>query len=289
MPHILLAAVLWGLLGPASYVALRDGVAPLEIAFWRAALAAPLFAVHAVAAGGGRAAFRAARGDLPALAAFGVVGVSVFYGAYQLAVREGGAALAAVLLYTAPAWVALLARGVLGERLTPRRLLAVALTLGGVALVATAGGGPLRVGTAAVGWGLLSGLSYALYYLFGRRYFARHPAPVVFTVALPVGALGLLPFVRFQETTTPAAWAAIVFVAVVPTYGAYLLYAAGLRRVDATRAATLATVEPVVAAVAAYAAFGERLAPLAYLGGAVVLAGVLLSTGAAEARPAPRR
>src|SRR5687768_3969976 len=117
MPHILLAAVLWGLLGPASYVALRDGVAPLEIAFWRAALAAPLFAAHAVAAGGGRAAFRAARGDLPALAAFGVVGVSVFYGAYQLAVREGGAALAAVLLYTAPAWVALLARGVLGERL----------------------------------------------------------------------------------------------------------------------------------------------------------------------------
>jgi len=275
MLHVLLAAVLWGLLGPASYVALRDGVAPLEIAFWRAALGALLFGAHALARSG-TAGFRAARADLPALAAFGVVGVSVFYGAYQLAVREGGASLAAVLLYTAPAWVALLARVVLGERLTPRRLLAVALTLGGVALVATAGGGPLRVGAAAVTWGLVAGFAYALYYLFGRRYFARHPAPVVFAVALPVGALGLLPFVRFHEKTA-AAWAAILFVAVVPTYFAYLLYAAGLRRTEATRAATVATMEPVVAAVAAYAAFGERLAPLAYVGAAVVLAGVLLA------------
>src|SRR5688572_9249773 len=104
MLHVLVAAVLWGLLGPASYLALRDGVAPLEIAFWRAALGALLFGAHALA-GGGRAAFRPARADLPALVAFGVVGVSVFYGAYQLAVREGGAALASVLLYTAPAWV----------------------------------------------------------------------------------------------------------------------------------------------------------------------------------------
>jgi DME family drug/metabolite transporter len=195
-----------------------------------------------------------------------------------------------VLLYTAPAWVALLARIALGERLTARRLLAVALTLAGVALVATAGGGPLRVGGAAVAWGLLSGASYALYYLFGRRYFARHPAPVVFAVALPVGALGLLPFVRVHEKTL-AAWAAILFVAVVPTYLAYLAYAAGLRRVEATRAATAATVEPVVAAVAAFVAFGERLAPLAYLGGAVVLAGVLLTAtaGADAAAGAPSR
>jgi DME family drug/metabolite transporter len=55
--------------------------------------------------------------------------------------------------------------------------------------------------------------------------------------------------------------------------------------VDATRAATVATVEPVVAAVAAYLAFGEVLAPLGYLGAAVVLAGVLVT--ATERAPAP--
>ena len=258
-------------------------MAPLEIAFWRAAIAAVLFGAHA-AATGGAAALRRARPDLPAFAAFGLVGIGVFYGAYQLAVRSGGAAVASVLLYTAPAWVALLARVVLGERLGGRKLVAVGLTLAGVALVATAGGGAVRLGVAAVAWGLLSGFTYALYYLFGRRYFAVHATPTVFAVALPVGALGLLPFVPFADKSG-AAWAAILFIAVVPTYGAYLLYAAGLRRVDATRAATLATLEPVVAAVAAYAVFGERLAPLAYVVSAVVLVGVVIAASGRTTSP----
>lgn len=43
-----------------------------------------------------------------AVLGFGLVGISLFYGAYQLAIESGGAALAAVLLYTAPAIVALL-------------------------------------------------------------------------------------------------------------------------------------------------------------------------------------
>ncbi|HEY0971604.1 MAG TPA: EamA family transporter [Gemmatimonadales bacterium] len=271
MTQIILAATLWGLLGPVAYVALREGVSPLEIAFWRAAMAAVLYAAHAAV----RGSWRIARGDLPAVVAFGAVGVSVFYGSYMLAVERGGAALAAVLLYTAPAWVALLARIFLGERLGVRKLVALAATLAGVVLVATAGGGEVRAGATGIALGLVAGWSYALYYLFGRRYFARYEAAGVLALALPVGALGLLPFVDFVPKGG-AAWGALVFLAVVPTYGAYLLYGAGLRRVEATRAATVATIEPVVAAVAAYAVFGERLSPMGYVGAAVVLGGVLL-------------
>jgi DME family drug/metabolite transporter len=271
VPYILLAATLWGLLGPVAYVALREGVSPLEIAFWRAALGSVLHVAHAAV----RGSWRIERRDVPAVVAFGAVGVSVFYGSYMLAVERGGAALAAVLLYTAPAWVALLARIFLGERLGARKLVALAATLAGVVLVATAGGGALRVDTAGIVWGLVAGWSYATYYLFGRRYFARYDAAGVLALALPVGALGLLPFVDFAPKSR-AAWGALLFLAVVPTYAAYLLYAAGLRRVEATRAATVATIEPVVAAVAAYVAFGERLSPMGYVGGAVVLGGVLL-------------
>lgn len=263
---------------------MRAGVTPLEIAFWRAALAAVLFAVHALAIGRLRVAPRA----LPGLAAFGLAGVSVFYGAYLLAVQRGGAALASVLLYTAPAWVAIIARVVFGDRITARRAGAIALTLAGVALVAAGSGGGgagVRASASGIAWGLVAGWAYALYYLAGRRLFERHAPATVFAVVLPIGALGLLPFVDFAPKTATA-WAAIAFVAAVPTYGAYLLYAAGLRRVDPTRAATLATVEPVVAALAAWAAFGEVLPPLGYLGAAVVLAGVVL---AARAEAAPAR
>lgn len=267
---ILAAATLWGLLGPVATVAMREGVSALEIAFWRAALGGLLYAIHTVVSG----RWRVAWSDVPAVAAFGLVGVSLFYSSYLLAVERGGAALAAVLLYTAPAWVAVLARLFLGERLTTLRIGAVAATVGGVALVATAGSAAVRVTPSALAWGLTAGGSYALYYLFGRRYFALYPAATVLGIALPVGALGLTPFVDLGPRSA-LAWLVLAFLAVVPTYGAYLLYAAGLRRVEATRAAVMATIEPVVAAGVAYATLGERLAPLGYLGAAIVLAGVV--------------
>jgi DME family drug/metabolite transporter len=116
------------------------------------------------------------------------VGVALFYVSYFRAVRAGGAAVAAILLYTAPAWVALGSWTWLGERITRRTLAALALTLGGVALVSAGSGaaaGPAApLGGAALGWGLLAGLAYASYYLFGKRYFARYDPPTIYMYAL---------------------------------------------------------------------------------------------------------
>lgn len=275
--YVFLAAVLWGALGPVSRLAFREGVEPLEVAFWRALLAGVLFGAHAAARGRVRVEGR----DLPAVVGFGLVGVALFYWAYMRAVDEGGAALAAVLLYTAPVWVAMLAALFLGERLGARKMGAVGLAFAGVVGIALSSGGGVRVTTGALFWGLLSGWAYALYYLFGKRYFHRYHAATLFLYALPVGALALFPFVEFAEKTS-LAWAALLFLAAVPTYGSYLLYSAGLRRIEATRAATVATVEPVVAAVAAYLAWGERWSPAGYLYAGLVLAGVLLMVSARE-------
>jgi DME family drug/metabolite transporter len=270
--YIVLAAVLWGLIGPASRFALRDAVDPLEIAFWRAAIAAVLFGAHAAAL----RRVTVERRDAPAVLAFGLVGIALFFASYMQAVRLGGASLAAVLLYTAPVWVALLAWTAGWETLGARKMLALAVTLAGVGGLAGAAGGEVRVGAGAILWGLVSGWAYATHYVFGKRYFPRYPTPTLFLYALPVGAAGLLPFFRFQPDKSATTWAVLVFLAVVPTYGSYLLYSAGLRRVEATRAATVATTEPVVAAAAAYLVWDERLSVAGYLFAAVVLAGVLL-------------
>lgn len=269
---VAIAAALWGLLGPVTRVALQDGAGAVEVAFWRALLAAGLFAVHAAAI----RKVKLERRDIPAVAAFGVVGVAGLMASYSRAVEAGGAALAAILLYTAPVWVALLSALFLGERMTRRKLLALAVAMLGVAGIALSGGSAgLRLTPAALGWGLTSAFAYALYYLFGKRYFERYATATLFLYALPIGALAMLPLAEFHHKT-PGAWAAIAFVGVVPTYLAYIFYSAGLRRVEATRAATVATVEPVVAALAAFLMWGERLSPAGYAFAAVVLVGVLL-------------
>ena len=276
---ILLAVLCWGLLGVMSRVAMADGTPPLTVAFWRAVLAFALFTVHATITGA--QPIRSA--DRPAAVLLGVAGVAVLYFAYLNAIESGGVALSSILMYSAPIWVAIGGRIFFHERVSARAAAALTLTLAGVAIVALSSGtGTVRLSPGAVGWGLLSGAMYALYFLVGRRLFSHNASARVMAWALGVGAATMLPFVRFQALSR-SAWGGVVFLAVVCTYAAYLAYAEGVKRLPSARAATVATLEPVIAVVAAYVVWGERLSPLGLVGAAIVIAGVLL-TAAGESR-----
>ena len=287
---ILLAALLWGMFGPVARVALREGIGPLEIAFWRTIIALALFALHVAlwhrkqhpASGEPKRPLGIARADLPATLLFALTAVAALYAFLPLAVEAGGATLAVVLLYTAPAWVALFASLLLGERLTRRTMLALGLTLAGIGGIALAGEGDVRPSLPALGWGLASGLSYASLYLFGKRLFARYAPAVVFVYALPVAALVLYPLTGFSHKSAQA-WVALLVLGVFCTYAAYLAYSAGLSRIEATRAATIATAEPVIAALLAFAFWDERLPVTGYVAAGLVLSGVLVTATAPAA------
>ncbi|GAB6036742.1 DMT family transporter [Fundidesulfovibrio butyratiphilus] len=269
---VALAAVLWGMIGPLAKIAFQAGMTPLEVAFWRTSMAWTLYATHAALAGELRVAAR----DLPVLGLFGVVGIGGLFVSYVLAVRAGGAALASVLLYTAPAWVALLAWKFLGESFTPIKAGAVIATMAGVACVSLSGGSDAPLTFAAVAWGLASSVAYALYYIFGKTFLAHHATPTAFFYALPVGAACMLPF--FTPGPRPwQAWAACAALSALSTYGAYMVYYAGLRRIEASRAAVVATLEPLVAAALAFALFGEHFTPLGYAGAGLILGAVLVA------------
>jgi drug/metabolite transporter, DME family len=270
---VLAAAVLWSLIGVFSRTVLDAGVGPLEIAFWRAVVAGAAFALHAVLVGRWRLRPRSVGGgrDLAALTLFALVGVTLFYSALNLSIEAGGISLAFVLLYTAPAFVALLAWPLLGEPLSPRKGGLVALALAGVVLVAQTAGGGVVVSAASLGWGVTSGAAYASYYLFGKWVLHRYAPVTIFAWVLPLGAVGLLPFVDFAPKS-PAVWGWLLLLGLVSTYLAYLVYYTGLRRTEASRAVLVATVEPVVAAGLAAALFGERLGAVGWMGAALVLA-----------------
>lgn len=280
---MLAAAVLWGLIGLQSRYVLDEGVSPEEIAFWRAAVAGVLFAGHAVVTGGLRVHDRR---DLAPFAGFALVGVSVFYVAYALAVDTGGVSLASILLYTSPAFVAVAAHLLLGERLTPGRGLLVLVTLTGVVLVAQGSGSGVTVSPASLTWGLVAALSYSTYYLFGKWALRRYRPVAIYALVMPLGALGLLPFVDFAPKSGTA-WLWLLSLAFVSTYLAYGVYYTGLREVEASRAVVVATVEPVVAALTGAALLGERLGPWGLAGGSLVL-GAALAAGLGATRAARR-
>lgn len=272
--YVLLAALMWGLIGPISKFIFAEGVTPLETAFWRAVFAWCMFAAHARFIG----AMSVKGRDVPSLVFFGVLCVSVFYGAYQLAVQDVGAALASVLLYTAPAWVALLSWLMLGERMSAVKIGAVSMTLAGVWLVSAGPGMPsggVDITLLGILFGLTSGFTYALYYIFGKLYLGRYATPTLFLYALPLGAALLFPFVDFAPKT-PRAWFFLFILAACSTYGAYSVYYRGLQRLEATRAAVVATLEPVMAALLAYLWWDEELGLMGYMGSALIIGAVFV-------------
>ncbi len=271
---VFLAALLWGAIGLITPGILAQGVSPMEIAFWRALLGGLFFVIHAVASG--RMGLQR-QGDAGRFLLFSLLGVSTFFASLVLAIDAGGTTLAFILLYSAPIWVLFGAWLLLGESLGRRKLGLALLAVLGIVLVSGAGGDGVNITPAAIAWGLLAGLSYSSYYIFGKAVLERYRPVTIYAWILPLGALPLLPLVTFAPKSATA-WLLILLLAFMSTYLAYLLYYSGLAQVEASRAVLVATIEPVVAALLAAAFLGERLTAIGVLGAILVLAASTLAS-----------
>lgn len=272
---ILAAASCWALIGIFSSLAFELGIQPLEVAFWRAVLTWIFFALQAVI----KKETHLGKKDIPLLLVFGFFGVSVFYVSYLVAVKEAGAAFAAVLLYTAPAWVVGCSFFVFGEKLTLFKTAAVVMVVAGVLLISGTGGNlnsSSALGFTAVFSGLVSGFCYSLYYTIGKYFTSRYSPANLFLYVLPVGAIGILPFVDFAHKTA-AAWVVLLAVSFVSTFIANYCYYQGLKYLEAGRASIVATIEPVIAAACAYLILGEYFNSLGYAGAVLIILAVLIT------------
>jgi DME family drug/metabolite transporter len=210
--------------------------------------------------------------------------VALFEIAYQFAIAGAGVAGAAALLYTAPIIVAVLARVILKEGLTPTRVALAIIVMIGVALTVTggsnAGAEAARMGIAAgVAGGLLSALSYALTTLMARYATPRYGVvKVLFLEA--VGGVVLIWIalaIWGRPPTLPpsgVAWRGLLGLAAGSVIAANLLFFAAMKRIEAAPASVAATIEPVVGALLALLLFSQNLTALGWLGLLMVVGGV---------------
>ncbi len=270
---IITAATCWGLIGIFSSLAFSQGMGPMEVAFWRAAITGILFGTQAVI----KKETCIDKKDFPLFLIFALLGISLFYISYQFAVKTAGAAFASVLLYTAPAWVVICSYFIYKEKLTLLKIMAVTLVILGVFLISKTGGNTqsdVKIGWIAILSGLTSGFCYSLYYTIGKYFSTKYSSANLFLWILPIGALGILPFVTFSDKTL-LAWAALIGISFVSTFLANFCYYQGLKSVEAGKASIVATFEPVVAAVTAYVFLGEYFSFLGYIGAGLILIAVI--------------
>ena len=275
------AASIWGTLGLFAKILYAQGVSFEALVAVRASvgwLAVLLFLL----VGRGARSLRVARRDLALLLPLGLVGVGGFYLLSFYTVRESTVGTAAILLYSAPAFVVVLARIFLRERLNAAKVSGLFLTAGGIFLVAGAyDPANLEMSPDVLLTGLLSGLTYGLYAVLGRPLAGRLSPAVILSYALAFGsALLVIAAIPTLETLAglPAiSYALLLMLAVVHTALGFALYTFGISHLGAGRAAIVATIEPVVAGALGVALLGEDPTALKVLGGLLVLTGAVLA------------
>lgn len=279
------AGVCWGTTGPLSTALYAEGAALTAVGFWRIALAAAALAAWGLYR---RELFRVDHQGLLVVGLLGGACVAGFEVAYQFAIAGVGVAGAAALLYTAPVLVAVAARLVLGEALTPLRLLLAFAVMVGATLTVRGGTGVEALFASreqgmllGVIGGLAAAVSYAGTTLIGRWAVPRYGAMRVLWLEIAGGTLLLaviLPLAGRAPVlpTGGGAWLYVGLLAAATVIAANVLFFGALRRVEAAPVSVAATIEPVAGAVLALLVLGQQLTALGWLGLALVVASVAI-------------
>ena len=282
--QVLLAALFFATTGTAQALGPTStnpvGVGAARILVGGALLLAVAIAVR-------RGCTRNTWAPMPVLAA--VAGVAVYQLAFFAAVADTGVAVGTIVALGSAPTLAGLFEWLLDRRVPdPRWAAATALACGGVAMLALSGG-EASVSLPGIGMAIVAGGSYAVYTLAAKRLLtAGHPPEQVMAVAFGLGAVALLPALALSSP----GWlldvdgiALALFLGIVPTAVAYVLFARGLRGLTASETATLTLAEPLTAGALGAIVLAEPLTATSAAGAGLVLAGLL---ALAIRIPAPR-
>ncbi len=283
---ILLAGCFWGSMGIFVRRLTDYGFSSIQIVAIRVTLAALIFCMLLLIKD--PSGFRISVKDIPLFLGLGFGSILFFTVCYFTAITMMPLSTAAILLYTSPIWIMLMSVLFFREKLTGRKLLALALAFAGCVLVSGVSGEGMTLPGLLVGLG--SGIGYGLYSILGTVALRRYSPYTVTTYTFAFAALGAWLICRPAEMLAKFAAApnlpGLVFfcflTALVTAVIPFLAYTLGLQTVEASRAGILATVEPLVATLIGVAVFSEPLTLLSGLGILLILAAVVLLNGKTE-------
>lgn len=285
---VMLAAALWATVGVASQLLPHDATIPDEAyGFARTAVAGPVLLAVAFLAGGA-AKMRIGKGSLPALLMFGACCAAFQIGLFRSFSLLGVTITVFITVCLPPvlavAWTMWRQPGSVSRQMLAALLLAVA----GLASFSSTGfaGGDLQRTVAGLSLSIMAALAFVLMSGVARSLAADHPPLLVAGLGLSVTAIILAPIVFAITPEAGAALAAslaewqtagfLLYLGLVPTALAYLLYCAGMARCRTAACGLVASmIEPAVAAGLAFLLLGELLSPWEVLGCTLLFAAML--------------
>jgi len=256
---------------------LLNGGPPFTLLVFRFGIAASILGVITAASG---RPLLPERGERLGLALVATLGYGTESALYWAALNHGSAAAVTLLFYTYPVWVMLVAIGL--DRRVPAGVLvlALALAIGGSAIVVVGGSG-VDITRLGIVLSLTCALAYTAY-LTGAARVVRRTNPLTTATWLAAGvALANLTFaVVLRGWSMPeGSYAALRVLGMgVSTAGAFVFLIASLQRIGAVRNAILGVIEPLMVAVLAALFLDEPLTASVAVGGALILVAGVIAT-----------
>ena len=266
----------------------------------------PLFSIPVIAAGMGNVSILVYRFLFGSIAMLGmlllrktdmrisisellrIIVLSAFYIGTALATLECyhylSSGIATALVYTDPIWCAIIGLLFLGDKFSLKQTSSIILATVGVMMMT---GVFTEDGTfSALGlfWGLMSGLSYALYLIFVPRLnLKRIPSLkltfyVFFIGMILLAAYNITTEGRIETVPDTECWINIILLGLIPTALSNICVTMSLRLIDSTFVAILGAFEPLTAMVIGILVLGDPWSLLSLSGAALILLAVAILT-----------
>jgi drug/metabolite transporter (DMT)-like permease len=273
------AAVMWASSGTVGKALFTGGMSPFELVQIRVTVSTVLLTL--VFGIRFRPLFRIRARDLWYFFLLGGVGMALVQVTYFYAISKIQVAAAIFLQYLAPVMVAFFSICFWKECLTPTKLAALLLSLGGCYLVV--GGYSLhllKMNQLGIFAGLSSALCFAAYTLVGERGMHRYSPWTVlfysFLFATITWHVFYPPFQYLRTDFTIPQWGWIFYISIVGTVLPFGLIFVGVNYVRSTRASITATLAPISAGLFAYLFLDESLQLLQIAGGVMVVTAIIV-------------
>lgn len=274
---VISAASLWGIGGAVAKNLFNQDVSPFLLVKIRLLLSFALLVAGLLVYN--RRLLYIPRREILYFAKMGVIGMAMLQFFYFLTISLTNVATAVFLQYLAPVLIAVYT--VIWEKiiLSWQQKLAVGVATVGGLLIMISAGGVQGLTIAGVASGLAAAAAAAFNTIYTRRAVQEYHPITVVTYSCGFGALFwwiAMPYGWEPGSIMPEQWLMFLYVVVFSTVIPFLLFYFGLRHLSATNASVTCSLEPVIAAVAAYLALGEKMGGLQILGGALVLAAIIM-------------
>lgn len=276
---VIIAGSMWGSIGFFSKLISLRGFSSIEICFLRSIFCIVILGIFFLFTN--KKVFLLEKiTDLKYFLGTGIVSFSLYNWSYIMAIKETSLGVAAILLYTAPAIIMLLSSVLFKEKITKSKFIALITTLIGCMLVTGLLEENSFISQKGFFYGILSGIGYALYSIFGKYALKKYsPVTVVFyTFFMSAIFFAFIsnPYITLIKIKESNSWFLIATFALFTSAVPYVLYTKGLSKIEATKASILATVEPVVATIIGVIFFSEKISFLKILGIIFVIFSILI-------------